>query len=237
MSDSVSLSPRLWEMAQSAAEDAARRSHAATSLEHVLLAVARSPDGRALLAACGVDVADMERELDEYLGLIEGERRRRADVPGPDVAYDRVLQRAASQVVSSGKTVIEASHLLGALLRERETYAAMLFHAAGIDRVDVLRVISHGTRHFDLRFPPGASRLRVILHNDDYTTMEFVVKVLEEHFGLPPEQAQRRMMEVHTSGVSPVTLLAAADAMALVDRVHATAAESGFPLRCSLQPA
>jgi ATP-dependent Clp protease adaptor protein ClpS len=76
---------------------------------------------------------------------------------------------------------------------------------------------------------------KVVLHNDDYTTMEFVVQVLESVFLKGPAEAYRTMMEVHTrgraiSGVYPYEV-----AETKVAAVHDLARERGFPLRASLE--
>lgn len=76
---------------------------------------------------------------------------------------------------------------------------------------------------------------RVILHNDNYTTMDFVVEVLERVFLKSPAEAYRIMMQVHTQergvcGVYPHDI-----AETRVSTVHEMARQRGFPLRASLE--
>ena len=76
---------------------------------------------------------------------------------------------------------------------------------------------------------------RVILHNDDYTTMEFVVEVLESVFNKQPAEAFRIMMQVHTQdrgicGVYPYEV-----AETKLATVHDLAQTNGFPLRGSME--
>jgi ATP-dependent Clp protease adaptor protein ClpS len=70
----------------------------------------------------------------------------------------------------------------------------------------------------------------VILLNDDYTTMEFVVQVLESVFSKGPAEAFRIMMQVHTQGQGLCGVYP-------WDTVHELANDSGFPLRASIEKA
>ena len=76
---------------------------------------------------------------------------------------------------------------------------------------------------------------RVLLHNDDYTTMEFVVEVLMYVFNKSPESAAKIMMNVHHKGVGICGVYALEIAETKVDTVHNLARESGYPLRCSME--
>jgi ATP-dependent Clp protease adaptor protein ClpS len=79
-------------------------------------------------------------------------------------------------------------------------------------------------------------RFRVLLHNDDYTTMEFVVEILEQVFRKAHSEAVGIMHDVHENGmgVAGVYVKAIAEAKVLV--VHRRARRHGYPLRCSVDP-
>lgn len=77
---------------------------------------------------------------------------------------------------------------------------------------------------------------RVILHNDDYTTMAFVVEVLETIFLKQPVEAYRLMMKVHVEGQAVCGLYPYEIAETKVAAVHASARDQAFPLRASLEP-
>jgi ATP-dependent Clp protease adaptor protein ClpS len=78
---------------------------------------------------------------------------------------------------------------------------------------------------------------QVILHNDDYTTMEFVVEVLETVFNKGPAEAHGIMMRVHIEGHGVAGIYPHEVAETKVDKVHEMARTNGFPLRASLEEA
>jgi ATP-dependent Clp protease adaptor protein ClpS len=79
------------------------------------------------------------------------------------------------------------------------------------------------------------SLYKVLLHNDDFTTMEFVVEILMSVFGKSPEDATRIMLNVHKRGIGLCGVYTYEIAETKVDRVHYLAREHGFPLRCSME--
>ena len=79
------------------------------------------------------------------------------------------------------------------------------------------------------------SMYRVLLLNDDYTTMEFVVEILMLVFSKSVEEATRIMLNVHRIGVGLCGVYTYEVAETKVDTVHALAKERGFPLKCSME--
>ncbi|MDR3248236.1 MAG: ATP-dependent Clp protease adaptor ClpS [Treponema sp.] len=76
---------------------------------------------------------------------------------------------------------------------------------------------------------------RVILLNDNYTTMEFVVDVLMTIFQKNGEEANRIMMDVHRKGQGIVGLYPWDIALTKAEQVHSAAAQKEFPLRCIVE--
>ncbi len=79
-------------------------------------------------------------------------------------------------------------------------------------------------------------RYRVLLHNDHYTTMEFVILVLREVFRKNSAEAERIMLNVHENGLGVAGVYIKAVAEAKVLAVHQRARKAGYPLRCSAEP-
>jgi ATP-dependent Clp protease adaptor protein ClpS len=78
---------------------------------------------------------------------------------------------------------------------------------------------------------------KVLLHNDDYTTMEFVVEILESIFNMPEDQAIQVMLNVHVRGVGVAGIYTFEVAEMKVEKTMAAARESEFPLLCTMEEA
>jgi ATP-dependent Clp protease adaptor protein ClpS len=76
---------------------------------------------------------------------------------------------------------------------------------------------------------------RVLLLNDNYTTMEFVVEVLMTVFNKIPEEAVDIMLKVHNDGKGLCGVYTFEIAETKVETVHVLAREKGFPLKCTME--
>lgn len=76
---------------------------------------------------------------------------------------------------------------------------------------------------------------KVLLHNDDYTTMDFVVWVLQSVFGMAEEQAVQVMLNVHVKGVGVAGIYTFEIAEMKVARTTDLAREHEFPLLCTME--
>jgi ATP-dependent Clp protease adaptor protein ClpS len=76
---------------------------------------------------------------------------------------------------------------------------------------------------------------KVMLLNDDYTTMDFVVEVLKLVFNKSDEDAHRIMMNVHLNGFGVCGIYPLEIAESKVDRVDSLSREKGFPLKCTIE--
>ena len=86
--------------------------------------------------------------------------------------------------------------------------------------------------HVEAREP---RQFRVLLHNDDYTTMEFVVDILMTVFRKNLEEATMIMLSVHEKGLGACGVYTEEVAETKVAQVHDKARKQGFPLRCSME--
>ncbi|MCB1175035.1 MAG: ATP-dependent Clp protease adapter ClpS [Leptospiraceae bacterium] len=84
--------------------------------------------------------------------------------------------------------------------------------------------------------PKKPAMYAVIMLNDDFTPMEFVVYVLQKVFRHNMEEATRLMLQVHHEGQSVVGIYSYDIAQTKIEKVHALAREEEHPLQCTLEP-
>ncbi len=76
---------------------------------------------------------------------------------------------------------------------------------------------------------------KVLLHNDDYTSMEFVISILETIFHKSPPDATKIMLNVHNRGVGIAGIYTKEIGETKISVVHQLAKKNEFPLRCSME--
>jgi len=84
----------------------------------------------------------------------------------------------------------------------------------------------------EVREPP---MYKVLLHNDDYTTMDFVVEILLVVFNKSPEESVEIMLNVHRQGIGVCGVYSYEISETKVETVHTLAREHGFPLKCTME--
>ncbi|HWQ34092.1 MAG TPA: ATP-dependent Clp protease ATP-binding subunit ClpA [Blastocatellia bacterium] len=133
-----------------AVNEAYRRRHEFLTLEHLLYALLREKTGSEVIRNCGGNVEKLKIELEKFFAEnIEQLPAGREQMPEQTASFERVLQRAALQAQSSGKSQIDGGNILAALYQERRSHAVYLLEKHGITRLDVLNYISHGISKVD----------------------------------------------------------------------------------------
>ncbi|MDA9990009.1 ATP-dependent Clp protease ATP-binding subunit ClpA [Paracoccaceae bacterium] len=141
-----SFSTTLEHAIHSALAIANTRSHEFATLEHLLLSLIDEPDAEKVLKACDVDLTQLRKNLVEFIdsdleSLV-------AEIEGseavPTAAFQRVIQRAAIHVQSSGRKEVTGANVLVAIFAERESNAAYFLQDQDMTRYDAVNFIAHG---------------------------------------------------------------------------------------------
>ena len=143
----VPFAPETLETIQRAFRLATDRRHDTVGLEHLLRALTDEPQARGLLATCGVNLDALRTQVDEVLVKAFTPVPAPETVePEPTVGFDRVVQQAVVHAAVSSAKQVDSGSLLVFMLQEEESHAAFFLQSQGLDRLTLLRVISHGGR-------------------------------------------------------------------------------------------
>ena len=166
------LSRNLEQTLHRALAHANERRHEYATLEHLLLALTEDADAMAVLRACGVDLDRLRAELSDYLdNELANLITNRPDEAKPTAGFQRVLQRAAIHVQSSGREEVTGANVLVALFSERESHAVYFLQEQEMTRFDAVNYISHG-----IAKAPGRSETKRVTGADEDAAAEKVVK-------------------------------------------------------------
>ena len=137
---------------------ASARSHEYATLEHLLMALTEDQDAVAVLRACGVEVDRLGKDLATYLDKeLSNLVIETGEDPKPTASFQRVVQRAAIHVQSSGRQEVTGANVLVAMFSERESHAVYYLQEQDMSRFDAVNYISHGIAKV-----PGRSESRSV---------------------------------------------------------------------------
>lgn len=166
------LSRNLEQSLHRALAYASERRHEYATLEHLLLALTEDQDAVAVLKACNVDLDRLRRDLTEFVdGNLADLVNARGTDPKPTAGFQRVVQRAAIHVQSSGREEVTGANVVVALFSERESHAVYFLQVQDMTRLDAVNYISHGVAK-----APGRSQSRPVHGADEEVGAEKVVK-------------------------------------------------------------
>jgi ATP-dependent Clp protease ATP-binding subunit ClpA len=152
----ASFSRNLDHSLHRAIDIATERDHELATLEHLLLALTEDQDAASVMRACNVDVAMLQRNLNEFIeNDLANLKLENGDQAKPTASFQRVIQRALIHVQSSGREEVTGANVLVALFAERESHAAHFLQQQDMTRFDAVNYISHG-----LAKRPGESASR-----------------------------------------------------------------------------
>ena len=155
----VPFAPETLETIQRAFRMASDRRHEEVGLEHLLLAITDEPQARRVLTSCGANLEVLRRQLTDVLAKAFTPVMGPTVVePEPTLGFDRVIQQAMMHAVSSSAKHVESGSLLVFLLQEEDSHAAYFLRSQGVERLLLLRVLSHGAKSEPAAAPPGGDQ-------------------------------------------------------------------------------
>jgi ATP-dependent Clp protease ATP-binding subunit ClpA len=166
------LSRNLEQTLRQALAQANARRHEYATLEHLLLALTEDQDAVAVMRACGVDIAKLRKDVTDYIDAeLANLAISRPEDAKPTAGFQRVLQRAAIHVQSSGREEVTGANVLIALFSERESHAVYFLQAQEMTRFDAVNFVSHGIAKI-----PAHSEAKRVSGADTDAQAEKVVK-------------------------------------------------------------
>ncbi len=224
--------------------------HASITAEHLLVSLLTDDAVGRIIAGVGGDVVALIASAAQLVDALDARVRNATFIP-PTVATD-VLKRAFLQVAASGGGDVTPTDAFIALYGPPVSRASQLLATAGVDRLRVLLFIEHGiARTADANDAPvdtlrayaatSAADVtvtrKIVLHNDRYTTQEYVVEALQSFFDLTADDAKRLMLAVHREGKATVAVDAKATAELRIASFLSHARAHGMPLLVTSEPA
>ena len=124
---------------------AASKKQEFVTLEHLLFCLIEDKDALSVLNACGVDIVLLRKKLDDFISNeLKNLQETFNGEPKLTISFQRVLQRAAIHVQSSGREEVTGANMLVAMFSEKESYAVYFLGQQKMSRLDAVQYISHG---------------------------------------------------------------------------------------------
>lgn len=128
-----------------AINEAKKYGHEFVTVEHILYALLQDSEYSNIVIACGGSVQQTFQDLIHYFKThLDNNIIDASIAPQPTLSFQRVLKRAAQQVLSAGKEKIYGDAVIVAMFSEKESFAAYFLEKQNITRLDVINFLSHG---------------------------------------------------------------------------------------------
>jgi ATP-dependent Clp protease adaptor protein ClpS len=233
------MSPEITSIVESSRSLAQAGGWTGVTVEHVFLAILDDERGRSMLSQAGANVVELRMQIE---GILRGAPKR------GDIAMDPSpwIAELDDQDVTRKRGSLTIGSLIWHLMNS-QTAVAPLLAAQGVAGVDILNLVVHGisrtTTIPSARIVRGGGQLRadkralyrVVFHNDQFTTVEFVCDVLDQHVGMGHDAARTFATEVDQTGSASLGPYKLKHALKLIDLVTREAHAAGFPLKLSCE--
>jgi ATP-dependent Clp protease ATP-binding subunit ClpA len=213
--------------------------------EHLLIALTEDADAVPVMHADNVEIDRLRRSISASLPV--GNHDARLERVHPDTSFRTIMRHAVGHIRAVERDEVTGAHVLVQMFADP---VARFLLEQGITRYDAAFYVCHGIASQSLVAKPattvgaisrvgrgsGEGRCQVVLVNDLYTPMWFVVRVLEEVFPVTREGAINIMLSTHEHGTGLCGTWSWIEAQGLAERVMERAREFQHPLRCVTVP-
>jgi ATP-dependent Clp protease adaptor protein ClpS len=210
---------------------AASRQHASVTVAHVLLAMVDAEWFAAALHAAAADPELLRERLEA--SVISVPRARPGRRGGRSSELDDIVRLSKLRASTAGHAIASGRHFIFTVAQDLGV--ARAFADAGVQLPPLLRHLSSGHADPGEDAPGEEGDLAIVFHDDDWTTMEFVVGLLTQVFGLSPALATKVTFSVNSGEERVIGTLDAEEARTRVATARVRADEASMPLRISLR--
>ena len=139
------LSTHLEKTLRDAYNFAYTNKHEFVTLEHLLFALTEDKDALSVLKACGVNLSKLQKQLEQFIVKdLQNLKDNFSGEPKLTNSFQRVLQRAAIHVQTSGREEVTGANMIVAIFSEKESHAVYFLNQQEMSRLDAVQYISHG---------------------------------------------------------------------------------------------
>lgn len=139
----MTINQELQDILNAAYQEAKHRNHEYLTAEHVLFAALHFDGARRILIECGLEPDDIREEVNSYLN--EKIPKTKKKEPIQSLAFQHVLERAILHTEFSSKGEVDIGDVLVSLYDEEQSYGSYLLQKAGLEKLVLLEVVSHGS--------------------------------------------------------------------------------------------
>ena len=144
------ISSNLEKTLREAYELAANYNHEFVTLEHLLFSLTSDKDAISVLKACGIEIVILKEKLQNFiLNDLQNLKDNFSGEPKLTNCFQRVIQRAAIHVQSSGRESVTGANMIVAMFSEKNSHAVYFLHQQNMSRLDAVQYISHGITKLD----------------------------------------------------------------------------------------
>lgn len=242
---SFDLSDEILDIADKAISIAENWSHSSVKIEHLLLALLKDDEVALIINECGGKIKEISDSINDYF---EKELEKNKDHEESEIKISDELRHtfrnAIKRAISSSQNPKELSsgYILASLLETENTFPYKLLNENNISRFKILKWLAHkdteirGFRTIE-RIPAQDTDgiWKVIIYNDDFTTMEFVYSLLISLFNKSKKHASEIVLNIHKKGFSTCGEYEFIEAVNKMNKVHELSSDNEFPLMCSIE--